>query len=200
MKFLDLVTHIAEVDDVARMSAGRLVQQALSLRNWIIGAGVVEFEQSGEDRACLRRAVAPTTRRCPDGYRLQGVVRSESQELSASSARVCRTRWLRSGTQIRSFPSRPAIWDSADVCRITGFTVSELGTAGRRTHASTVAGLGLADEAFYRANVFPSAGAVAHRRTVAAWFLRALLPERTMVGPEPTTPTRQPLVRAHRPE
>jgi uncharacterized protein DUF1016 len=51
MKFLDLVTHIAEVDDVARLSAGRLVQQALSLRNWIIGAGVVEFEQSGEDRA-----------------------------------------------------------------------------------------------------------------------------------------------------
>ena len=51
MKFLDLVTHIAEVDDVSRMSAGRLVQQALSLRNWIIGAGVVEFEQSGEDRA-----------------------------------------------------------------------------------------------------------------------------------------------------
>jgi hypothetical protein len=33
MKFLDLVTHIAEVDDVARLSAGRLVQQALSLRN-----------------------------------------------------------------------------------------------------------------------------------------------------------------------
>ena len=31
MKFLDLVTHIAEVDDVARLSAGRLVQQALSL-------------------------------------------------------------------------------------------------------------------------------------------------------------------------
>ena len=111
MKFLDLVTHIAEVDDVSRMSAGRLVQQALSLRNWIIGAGVVEFEQSGEDRA-----------------------------------RVCRTRWLRYGTQIRSFPSRPAIWDSADVCRIPGFTVSELGTAGGRTHASTVAGLGLADE------------------------------------------------------
>jgi hypothetical protein len=51
MKFPDLVTHIAEVDDMARMSAGRLVQQALSLRNWVIGAGIVEFEQSGEDRA-----------------------------------------------------------------------------------------------------------------------------------------------------
>jgi predicted nuclease of restriction endonuclease-like (RecB) superfamily len=51
MKFPDLVTHIAEVDDMARISAGRLVQQALSLRNWIIGAGIVEFEQSGEDRA-----------------------------------------------------------------------------------------------------------------------------------------------------
>jgi hypothetical protein len=51
MKFPDLVTHIAEVDDMARMNAGRLVQQALSLRNWVIGAGIVEFEQSGEDRA-----------------------------------------------------------------------------------------------------------------------------------------------------
>jgi len=134
------------------------------------------------------------------GYRLQGPVRSESRELSASSARVCRTRWLRSGTQIRSFPSRPAIWDSADVCRTPGFTVSKLGSARRRTHASTVAGLGLADEAFYRAYVFSSAGAVAHRRTVAACFLRALLPQRTMVSPEPAAPKGQPLVRAHRPE
>jgi hypothetical protein len=50
MKLLDLVTHIGEVNDMARMSAGRLVQQALSLRNWIIGADIVEFEQSGEDR------------------------------------------------------------------------------------------------------------------------------------------------------
>ena len=70
MKFLDLVTHIAEVDDVSRMSAGRLVQQALSLRNWIIGAGVVEFEQSGEDRAAygerllLRLADALTSTGC----------------------------------------------------------------------------------------------------------------------------------------
>jgi len=70
VKFLDLVTHIAEVDDVSRMSAGRLVQQALSLRNWIIGAGVVEFEQSGEDRAAygerllLRLADALTSTGC----------------------------------------------------------------------------------------------------------------------------------------
>ena len=51
MKFPDLVTSISEIDDLARLSVGRWVQQALSLRNWIIGAGIVEFEQSGEDRA-----------------------------------------------------------------------------------------------------------------------------------------------------
>src|SRR5215475_11325552 len=37
MKFPDLVTHIAEIDHIVRISSGRLLQQALSLRNWIIG-------------------------------------------------------------------------------------------------------------------------------------------------------------------
>ena len=58
MKFLDLVTHIAEVDDMARISAGRFVQRAISLRNWIIGAGIVEFEQSGD---AARATLAPSS-------------------------------------------------------------------------------------------------------------------------------------------
>lgn len=51
MRFLDLVAHIAEVDGAARLAAGRSLQQILSLRNWLIGANLVEFEQGGEDRA-----------------------------------------------------------------------------------------------------------------------------------------------------
>lgn len=51
MKFTDLVTSISGVDGAARLSAGQTLQQMLSLRNWLIGAHIVEFEQIGEDRA-----------------------------------------------------------------------------------------------------------------------------------------------------
>lgn len=51
MRFLDLVAQISEVDGAARLAAGRSLQKILSLRNWTIGASIVEFEQAGEDRA-----------------------------------------------------------------------------------------------------------------------------------------------------
>ena len=34
-----------------RMRCGRVVNQALVLRNWMVGAYIVEFEQNGADRA-----------------------------------------------------------------------------------------------------------------------------------------------------
>jgi hypothetical protein len=51
MKFPDLIAQISKIDDIARLAAGRTLQQILSLRNWLIGASIVEFEQAGEDRA-----------------------------------------------------------------------------------------------------------------------------------------------------
>jgi len=51
MKFPDLIAQISKIDEVARLAAGQTLQQTLSLRNWLIGANVVEFEQAGEDRA-----------------------------------------------------------------------------------------------------------------------------------------------------
>jgi predicted nuclease of restriction endonuclease-like (RecB) superfamily len=51
MRLTDLVAQISEVDGAARLAAGRTLQQVLSLRNWLIGAHIVEFEQGGEDRA-----------------------------------------------------------------------------------------------------------------------------------------------------
>jgi predicted nuclease of restriction endonuclease-like (RecB) superfamily len=51
MKFPDLIAQISKIDEIARLAAGRTLQQILSLRNWLIGASIVEFEQAGEDRA-----------------------------------------------------------------------------------------------------------------------------------------------------
>ncbi|GEM_PF-1121184 len=60
MKFPDLVAQISEIDGVARLTAGRTLQQVLSLRNWLIGAHIVEFEQAGEDRAAYGQALMAT--------------------------------------------------------------------------------------------------------------------------------------------
>jgi hypothetical protein len=51
MKFPDLIAQISNIDEIAGLAAGRTLQQILSLRNWLIGASIVEFEQAGEDRA-----------------------------------------------------------------------------------------------------------------------------------------------------
>jgi predicted nuclease of restriction endonuclease-like (RecB) superfamily len=60
MKFTDLVTQISGIDGAARLSAGQTLQQTLSLRNWLIGAYIVEFEQAGEDRAAYGEALVRT--------------------------------------------------------------------------------------------------------------------------------------------
>lgn len=63
MKFTDLVTQISGIDSAARLSAGRTLQQILSLRNWLIGAYIVEFEQVGEDRAAYGQVLMQTLAR-----------------------------------------------------------------------------------------------------------------------------------------
>ncbi len=51
MNFSHLVERISAFDAAARLAAGRTLQQVLCLRNWLIGASLVEFEQAGEERA-----------------------------------------------------------------------------------------------------------------------------------------------------
>lgn len=60
MKFNDLVAQISGIDSASRLSAGRTLQQILSLRNWLIGAYIVEFEQVGEDRAAYGQVLMQT--------------------------------------------------------------------------------------------------------------------------------------------
>ncbi len=51
MSYESLLSSIAEVDARTRSGAAGAVNQYLTLRNWFVGAYIVEFEQNGEDRA-----------------------------------------------------------------------------------------------------------------------------------------------------
>ena len=51
MKFQMLVAEVARLHETAARSAGQAFQRILSVRNWLIGAYIVAFEQDGEDRA-----------------------------------------------------------------------------------------------------------------------------------------------------
>ena len=51
MKYDELITVLNDVDQSAKTSAAKAVNRGLVLRNWLLGAYLVEFEQNGEDRA-----------------------------------------------------------------------------------------------------------------------------------------------------
>jgi predicted nuclease of restriction endonuclease-like (RecB) superfamily len=82
MKFLDLVAQISEIDGAARVAAGRSLQQILSLRNWVIGASIVEFEQAGEDRAGYGERLLPRL--------AKALTDTGSKGLSARNLKNCR--------------------------------------------------------------------------------------------------------------
>ena len=51
MKFKDLIEIINETHRSLKQKAASAVNQSLTMRNWLIGFCIVEFEQHGEDRA-----------------------------------------------------------------------------------------------------------------------------------------------------
>jgi len=51
MKFDELVSIIKETDNVLKQRAYYAINQMLSIRNWLYGLYIFEFEQNGEDRA-----------------------------------------------------------------------------------------------------------------------------------------------------
>ena len=51
MQFTDLISTVQELDDKLHRRAASAVNVALTARNWLIGAWIVEYEQNGEDRA-----------------------------------------------------------------------------------------------------------------------------------------------------
>jgi hypothetical protein len=51
MNFDQLITNISITDTALQTEAVKAINKALTVRNWLIGLHIVEFEQHGEDRA-----------------------------------------------------------------------------------------------------------------------------------------------------
>jgi predicted nuclease of restriction endonuclease-like (RecB) superfamily len=101
MKFNDLVVRISGVDGTARVAAGRTLQQVLTLRNWLMGACIVEFEQAGEDRAAYA----------------QVLIRKLAQALTKAGCRGLSASNLKNFRQIAlAYPGL----DAAQLCRQLG--------------------------------------------------------------------------------
>ena len=49
--FEKLAQNIQKIHDLTAGTAKSAVNQMLTIRNWIIGLHIVEFEQNGDDRA-----------------------------------------------------------------------------------------------------------------------------------------------------
>jgi hypothetical protein len=76
--FEDLVRSIREVDRDLSAQAKRAVNVGLTLRNWLIGCDIVEYEQRGADRARYgERLLARLSARLVQ----DGVSRAEEREL-----------------------------------------------------------------------------------------------------------------------
>ncbi len=76
--FEDLVRSICEVDRDLAAQAKRAVNVSLTLRNWLIGCDIVEYEQRGADRASYgERLLAKLSARLVQ----DGVSRAEEREL-----------------------------------------------------------------------------------------------------------------------
>ena len=51
MDFTTLQQILLHLEDGFRLEAGRSVNRYMTVRNWLMGFYIVEFEQNGEDRA-----------------------------------------------------------------------------------------------------------------------------------------------------
>ena len=60
MIFNQLKTNIRKTSNTLRTYAGKAINQFLTVRNWLIGYYIVEFEQKGEDRAAYGEKLLET--------------------------------------------------------------------------------------------------------------------------------------------
>ena len=51
MNFIQLTQHIRQTHDALQTYAAKAINVGLTMRNWLIGCFIVEYEQQGEDRA-----------------------------------------------------------------------------------------------------------------------------------------------------
>ncbi len=87
---------VSRIIDAARDSAARSVNAAMTAAYWLIGRRIVEFEQSGEERAeygaaLIERLAEDLTGRFGRGFSLQGIYKMRLFYLSFPSDRILPT-------------------------------------------------------------------------------------------------------------
>ena len=60
MQYNRLLTGISNLNQVTQIAVARAVNQTMTLRNWLIGAYIFEYEQNGVDRAAYGTQVIET--------------------------------------------------------------------------------------------------------------------------------------------
>lgn len=88
MDYGHIVEQIARCHEYAQAQAASAVNVALTIRNWLAGAHIVEYEQHGEDRAKYGSSAAPDFGEGLEAEGLQGAVAQQPQELSPVCACV----------------------------------------------------------------------------------------------------------------
>lgn len=78
LNFDSLVTTIKQVHEHLATQAGRAVNISLTLRNWIIGFYIQEYEQKGSDRAMYGEKLLT---RLAEQLKKQGLERVQAREL-----------------------------------------------------------------------------------------------------------------------
>lgn len=78
LTFISLIGAIRQIHDKLVAEASRAVNVSLTLRNWLIGMYIREYEQKGSDRAQYGEAMLD---RLSDELQKSGVPRSEAREL-----------------------------------------------------------------------------------------------------------------------
>ncbi len=115
MNYDALITAIAGAHDQALAGAAGAVNRHLILRNWLIGAYLVEFEQAGEDRAkygerLLERVAADLKKREIDGCSRPSLQRMR--------------RFYLLYPQLRSEIRSPAVSISGDLLPLSSLSIS----------------------------------------------------------------------------
>ncbi|MDE2860925.1 MAG: PDDEXK nuclease domain-containing protein [Chloroflexota bacterium] len=87
---------VSKIIDAARESAARSVNAAITAAYWLIGRRIVEFEQSGEERAeygaaLIERLAEDLTQRFGRGFSLQGIYKMRLFYLSFPPERILPT-------------------------------------------------------------------------------------------------------------
>ena len=60
MNFDQLITQLQALDGSLKQQVAQTANIGLTLRNWLVGAYIIEFEQSGEERAKYGESLLPT--------------------------------------------------------------------------------------------------------------------------------------------